>query len=109
MSPLLFNLVVDVFTRMLSKAVGKVHTTEFLNSIYPEGIISLQYADDTLLFMQHGYRYDSQLKWPMTCFEKLSEMKINFNKNDLIPVNLDEEESQSYAHIFLLQIGGFFF
>jgi hypothetical protein len=49
-SPLIFNLVVDVFTGMLSKAASRGHITGLMSSVYPEGIISLQYAYDTLLF-----------------------------------------------------------
>jgi hypothetical protein len=43
--------MVDVFTRMLSKAASKGHIIGLLSSIYLEGIISLQYADDTLSFL----------------------------------------------------------
>jgi hypothetical protein len=43
----------------------------------------------------------------MTCFEKLSGMKINFNKSDLTPINLDEEERQSYAQIYCCRLGIF--
>jgi hypothetical protein len=43
----------------------------------------------------------------MTCFEKLSGMKINFNKSDLTPINLDEEERQSYAQIYCCKLGTF--
>jgi hypothetical protein len=55
LSPLMFNLVVDVFTRILSKTALKGYIIGFMDSLYPEGIISLQYADDTLLFLKHGY------------------------------------------------------
>jgi hypothetical protein len=41
LSPLIFNLVIDVFTRILVKAAKKQHITEFMDSLYPEGIISL--------------------------------------------------------------------
>jgi hypothetical protein len=34
----------------------------------------------------------------MVCFEKLSGMRINYHKFDMVPVNLDEEETQQYAH-----------
>jgi hypothetical protein len=37
LSPLLFNLVIDVFTRMLGKAASKGYITWFLSSLYPEG------------------------------------------------------------------------
>jgi retron-type reverse transcriptase len=46
LSPLLFNLVVDVFTRMLMKASG------FMTPVYPKGVLNLQYAGDTLFFYQ---------------------------------------------------------
>jgi hypothetical protein len=45
--------------------------------------LSLQYADDTLLFLEHDYNLATHLKWLMTCFEKLSGMRINYNKSDL--------------------------
>jgi hypothetical protein len=50
-APLLFNLVIDVFTRILMKASSKGYLTGLLSSMCPEGILSLQYADDTLLFL----------------------------------------------------------
>jgi hypothetical protein len=53
LSPLLFNLVADVFTRILIRAARRGHITDLLNSLHPEGIINLQYADDTLLFLGH--------------------------------------------------------
>jgi hypothetical protein len=51
LSPLLFNLVVDVFSRMLMKASRKGFITGLMSSMYLEGVVSLQYADDTSL---HG-------------------------------------------------------
>jgi hypothetical protein len=42
LSHLLFNLVVDVFIRMLTKAASKGHISRLINSVYPDGIISLQ-------------------------------------------------------------------
>jgi hypothetical protein len=92
LSPLMFNLVVDVFTRLLTKATAKNYITGFMDNLYPEGIISLQYVDDTLLFLKHEYTEACHLKWLMICFEQLSEMKINYNKNDLILVNLSEHD-----------------
>ena len=50
LSPLLFNLVADVFSRMLMRATRVNLIFGLLTQIEPGGIISLQYADDTLLF-----------------------------------------------------------
>jgi hypothetical protein len=71
-SPLLFNLVGGVFTRMLIKATRKGHITSSMSSLYSEGVLSLQYADDTLLFLKHDNTSASILKWIILCFEQLS-------------------------------------
>jgi hypothetical protein len=107
LSPLLFNLVIDVFSGMLVKAVANGHITGLMGSLYPEGVVSLQYADDTLLFLEHNYKAASHLKWLLMCFEKLSGMKINYHKNDLISNNLDEEESQTHSRVFCCKLGEF--
>jgi hypothetical protein len=107
LSPLLFNLVVDVFTRILMKAARKRYITGFMDSLYPEGVISLQYADDTLVFLKHDYMSTCHLKWLMICFEKVSGMKINYSKSDMVSVNLEEGESPMYARIFCCKIGPF--
>jgi hypothetical protein len=72
LSPLLFNLVVDMFTRMLMKAARTNYISGFMTSIYPGGVLSLQYADDTLLFLKHDLVSASHLKWIMVYFEQLS-------------------------------------
>jgi hypothetical protein len=106
LSPLLFNLVVDAFTRMLIKATHRGYISGFMNDMYPEGVISLYYANDTLLFLSHGNDFASHLKWLMIYFEKLSGMRINYHKSDLILINL-EEETQTYAKCFCCKIGKF--
>jgi hypothetical protein len=105
LSPLIFNLVVDVFTRILIKAATRDYISGFLNSLYTEGIISLQYVDDTLLFLKHGGMGACHLKWLMLCFESLSGMKINYSKSDMVPVNLSEEETIYYTRALCCKIG----
>jgi hypothetical protein len=67
LSPLLFNLVIDVFSRMLVKVAKEGYIRGFMTSLYPEGVISLQYADDTLIFLIHDF---------MVCFEKIYGIKL---------------------------------
>jgi hypothetical protein len=40
LSPLLFNLVIDVFTRMLIQAAKRDYIIGFMNSIHHEGVLS---------------------------------------------------------------------
>jgi hypothetical protein len=63
--------LIYMFTRMLGKAARKGFITGFLSSLYPMGVISLQYADATLLFLDHRYNSTCHLKWLMVCFEEL--------------------------------------
>jgi hypothetical protein len=105
--PLLFNLVVDIFTRMLIKAAGRDYISGFMTELCPGGVISLQYADDTLLFLGHDPIVAHHLKWLMIFFEKFSGMHINYHKSDLTSINLSEEEIQLYAKTFCYKIGNF--
>jgi hypothetical protein len=49
-SPIMFNCVVDVFTRMFIKAASRHLIYGMFRSFCPSGKISMQYDDDTLLF-----------------------------------------------------------
>jgi hypothetical protein len=40
-------------------------------------------------------------------YEQLSGMKVNFHKSELLPMNLDQEETQRFAHIFSCPVGSF--
>lgn len=107
LSPLLFNLVVDAFTRMLMKAAGH----NLIEGLHPEvlegGIISLQYADDTLLFLKNDIQQARHFKFLLVCFEQLSGMKINYHKSDLMTFNLNEDEQNALARLFCCNIGTF--
>lgn len=62
LSPFLFNLVADVFTKMLSKAIQHdLISALFLDAI-PGGVVSLQYADDTILFLDASFGPSRNLK-----------------------------------------------
>lgn len=50
LSPLLFNLVGDVLTKMLMKGARQGLIRGLASDFREGGIISLQYADDTILF-----------------------------------------------------------
>jgi hypothetical protein len=66
-SPLLFNCVVDVFSRMLIKGIQcgliKGRCPNFILAV-----VSLQYANDTLLFLQNDARVALNLRCVLTCF-----------------------------------------
>ena len=98
-SPLLFNFTADVFTKMLIKAANGGLITGLLHGFNRTGVVSMQYADDTLLFLQNDRSRALNLKWLLSCFEQLSGMRINFHKCDLVAINVPEEEAQIFSQI----------
>jgi hypothetical protein len=62
LSPLLFNFVIDVFTRMLNKAASHNLIRGLCSNHIPGGVISLQYADDTILFIENNLEMAKNLR-----------------------------------------------
>jgi len=69
--------------------------------------VSLQYADDTILFLLNNLEQACHFKWLLACFENLSGMKINYNKSDLLTLNLSDDENLAFARLFCCNIGNF--
>ncbi|XP_020266417.1 uncharacterized protein LOC109841906 [Asparagus officinalis] len=84
LSPLLFNIVADVLCKMIRHNVeegllSNLGIKEPLNQIR-----SLQFADDTLLFVRSTKNDISILKAILYIFEDISWLGINFSKSSLI-------------------------
>jgi hypothetical protein len=47
------------------------------------GLSIIQYADDTILFMEYDLKKVKNLKLILLAFEQLSGLKINFHKSEL--------------------------
>ena len=84
LSPLLFNLVVDVLSKMLSKAASDKLISGLCSEIIPNGVICLQYADDTVLCIEHDPDKAVNLKLLLYIFELMCGLKINFQKSEIL-------------------------
>jgi hypothetical protein len=108
LSPILFNLVVDVLSRMLQKATNRGLMKGLGNELIEGGVISLQYADDTILLIENNESYARNLKWILTCFELMSGMRINFYKSELVPINIESEGVvNNWRDVFVCPVGAF--
>jgi hypothetical protein len=106
-SPILFNFMADVFTRMLLKAATRGHISGLMQSMTHTGVISMQYADDTLLFLKNELTSAINLKWLLSCFEQMSGMRINFHKCVLIAIKVEEQEAQLFSQSLCCMLGQF--
>jgi len=92
---------------MLMKAARHNLISGLLPQVIEGGIISLQYADDTLLFLENDLEKASNMKWLLVCFEQMSRMKINYDKSDLLTIGLDEDSTNAFAKILCCKISDF--
>jgi hypothetical protein len=106
-SPILFNFMADVFTKVLFKAAGDRQIAGLMQELGGGEIINMQYADDTLLFLENKLQSVINLKWILACFQHMSGMRINFHKFDLVPINLFEEDAQLTAQSLSCKQGEF--
>lgn len=95
LSPLLFNLVGEVLHCMLQKAENAriFHGIRLGNS--DNSLSHLQYADDTVIFMQDDCESIAGVKQVLSGFEMLSALRINFSKSKLYGFNNNAEDLHS--------------
>ena len=69
------------------------------------GLSILQYADDTILFMEHDLEKAVNMKLILCIFEQLSGLKINFHKSEIFCFGKAKEVEDQYKHIFGCESG----
>jgi hypothetical protein len=93
LSPLLFNLVADTLSTMLERAFENSNLVGVTPHLVNSGLTHLQYADDTVLFLQNSQQNIANLKFLLFCYEEISGMKINYNKSEVFTIGISGEES----------------
>jgi hypothetical protein len=72
-----------------------------------DGLSILQYADDTILFMEHNKDQAQNIKLLLSAFEQMSGLKINFHKSELFYFGQSKVDESQYAKLFSCQIGSY--
>ena len=71
MSPILFNIVVDMLAILIAKAKEVDQVEGVIPHLVQDGLSILQYADDTVIFMSHDLDKDVNMKLILSTFEQL--------------------------------------
>ncbi|WVZ49290.1 hypothetical protein U9M48_000659 [Paspalum notatum var. saurae] len=71
LSPILFNLVVDMLAIFITRAKEDAQISGLTPHLVDGGLSILQYADDTILFIEHDLEQAKNLKIILCAFEKL--------------------------------------
>jgi hypothetical protein len=72
--------------------------------IIRNGCCCLQYADDTIFFIQNCLEGARNLKFILCLFEQMSGLKINFHKSEIYCFGEANEVKELYANIFTCPI-----
>lgn len=78
LSPLLFNLIREVLSKMLSVANDKKVFYGILLPNCRKELTHLQFADDIIIFIKNDPSSIKAVKRVLQCFQVLSGLKINF-------------------------------
>ena len=105
LSPLLFNLVVDMLAILISRAKEDGQVGGLVPHLVEGGVSILQYADDTILFMEHDIAKAVNMKLILAFFEQLSGLKINFHKSELFCFGKAKDDQEEYRRIFGCELG----
>lgn len=106
LSPLLFVLAAE----LLQVLINKASSMNLLKAPIPheaDEFPIIQYADDTLLLLQADANQLFFQKALLHSFETSSGLKVNYDKSQLIPINVSQERAQLLANTFGCQIRSF--
>jgi hypothetical protein len=100
LSPILFNLVGDMLAVLIERSKDQDLFSGLVPHLVDGGISILQYADDTILFVEDDVDMAKNLKLVLCAFEKLSGLKINFHKSELFCFGETKDRANVYVELF---------
>ena len=77
-SPFLFNIAAECLCKMVLQAQTNGLIDGLASDLVDKGVAILQYADDTILCIEHNPEKALNLKLLLYMFELMSGLKINF-------------------------------
>jgi hypothetical protein len=104
---MLFNIVEDMLAIIIERAKVDGHIEGVVPHLVDGGLSILQYADDTVLLMDHDLDKAMNLKLTLSVFEQLSGLKINFHKSELFCFGEAKDDANQYAELFGCGLGSF--
>ena len=80
MSPILFNVVADMLAILIGRAKEEGQIGGLVPHLVEGGVSILQYADDTILFMEHDLATARNMEMVLCLFKQLPDLKLIFIK-----------------------------
>jgi hypothetical protein len=105
LSPLLFNLVAYMLSILINRAKEDGQVRGLVPHLVDGGISILQYVDDTIMFMENDLEQAANMKLLLYTFEQLSQIKINFHKNEVFCYGEAKEIENHYSNLLGCGLG----
>jgi hypothetical protein len=105
LSLMLFNIVSDMLAILIARAKEDGQIGSLIPHLVEGGISILQYADETILFLEHDIEKVVNIKLILRFFEELSGLKINFHKSEIFYFGRANEEEEQYKQLFGCESG----
>jgi hypothetical protein len=105
LSPTLFNIIADILAILIARAKEDGQIGGLIPHLVEGGVSILQYADDTILFLEHDVTKAMHLKLILSLFEQLSGLKINYHKSEVFCFGKALDEEQEYTNLFGCEAG----
>jgi hypothetical protein len=96
----LFNIVADMLVILIKRAKEDVQINGIIPHLVDDGLSILQYADDTIIFLDHDLDQAKNMKPLLTVFEQISGLKINFHKSEIFCYRGAKEFQDEYIELF---------
>uniref|UniRef100_A0A8I7B6E0 Reverse transcriptase domain-containing protein n=1 Tax=Hordeum vulgare subsp. vulgare TaxID=112509 RepID=A0A8I7B6E0_HORVV len=100
MSPILFNVAADMLSILIGRAKEEGQVGGLVPHLVDGGVSILQYADDTILFMEHDLAKTRNMKLILCLFEHLSGLKIDFHKSEPFFFGRAKDQHDIYKQLF---------
>jgi hypothetical protein len=100
-----FNIIVDMLAVLIKRAKIDGQIEGVIPHLVDDVLSILQYADDTILFMDHDLERAKNMKLLLSAFKKLSGLKINFHKSKIFCFGQTKEFEPQYEQLFRCKKG----
>jgi hypothetical protein len=100
LSPILFNIVADMLATLINRAKEHGQVGGVVPHLIDGGLSILQYADDTIIFMENDLEKAHNMKLLLGAFEQISGLKINFHKSEVLCFGDAQDSLESYLELF---------
>jgi hypothetical protein len=105
----LFNIVADMLAILIKRVKEDGQINRIIPHLVDDGLSILQYADDTIIFLDHDLDQVKNMKLLLTVFEQISGLKINFHKSEIFFYGGVKEFQDEYMKLFGCNAGEYSF